>query len=236
MSILTTGRKIDQSGHLIDGSGFTYDSGGRLEELLNHRVSPLFSQPITGEWVFGLVTALEMRGEYERGVGVFAPGNAGPPEHFHPSYDEHFDVLYGDFIFRIDGNERRIGAGEKLVVAKGTPHTFRCVGETHGAAIVETRPAARIGEVIATLFGLAHEGSLTPQGQPKLLQAMVIGSEYVDDTVFTSPPPSIAIPIAKALAPLGRLLGYRPTYPRFAEESYWSARVEQPPRIQPDSA
>jgi hypothetical protein len=77
---------------------------------------------------------------------------------------------------------------------------------------------------------MAHEGTLTPQGQPKLMQAMLIGSEYADDTVFINPPPGIAIPIAKALAPIGRLLGYRPTYPKYAEEAWWSARVEQPKR------
>jgi hypothetical protein len=77
---------------------------------------------------------------------------------------------------------------------------------------------------------MAHEGALTPQGQPKFLQAMVTGSEYADDTVFTKPPPSIVIPMAKALAPIGRLLGYRPTYAKYGEETYWSARVEQPKR------
>jgi hypothetical protein len=60
------------------------------------------------------------------------------------------------------------------------------------------------------------------------MQAMVIGSEYADDTVFTNPPPNITIPVARALAPIGRLLGYRPTYPKYAEESWWNARVEQP--------
>lgn len=228
MSKITTGRRIGQNGQPINATGFDYDSDDRLAQLLSQRKSPLFSQPITGEWVFGLVTSAETRGEFERGVGIFTPGNAGPPEHFHPLYDEHFDILTGDFIFNIDGKERKASAGEQLVVQKGTPHTFRCVGDKHGVTVVETRPAARTGEVISTLFGLAHEGALTPQGQPKLWQAMVIGSEYADDTVFTTPPPNIAIPIAKALAPIGRLLGYRPTYPRFVEESYWGAHVEQP--------
>jgi hypothetical protein len=144
--------------------------------------------------------------------------------------DEHFDIVRGEFIFRINGQERCLGAGEKVTIQKGTPPIFRCIGHIYGVAVVETRPAARTGEVIATLFAMAHEGTLTPQGQPKLMQALVIGSEHADDTVFTTPPPSIAIPIAKTLAPLGRLLGYRPTYPHYAEQSYWDARVEQPNR------
>ena len=214
----------------MDGTGFEYNSDEQLAELLARRISPLFSQPVTGEWVFALISSKETRGEFERGVGVFTPGNAGPPEHFHPTYDEHFDIVQGEFILRIGGEERRARAGEQVLIKKGTPHTFRCVSDRHGVTIVETRPAARTGEVIATLFGMAHEGTLTPQGQPRFLQAMVIGSEYADDTVFTNPPPSIAIPIAKALAPLGRLLGYRPTYAKYLEETFWIAHVEQPAR------
>jgi quercetin dioxygenase-like cupin family protein len=186
------------------------------------------SQPITGEWVFGLVTAKETNGAYERGVGIFPMGNAGPPEHFHPTYDEHFEITQGEFIFRLDGKEQKAVAGDKLVATKGMPHTFRCVGSTHGVIIVETKPAARIGEVISTLFGMAHDGQLTPQGQPKMMHAMVVGSEYADDTVFTNPPPSIAIPMAKMLAPMGRMLGHRATNPKYADPAWWAAHVEQP--------
>lgn len=230
MPTLTTGRTIASNGRPVDGSGFEYESDGPLAELLSQRISPLFSQPVAGEWVFGLVSSAQSGGEFERGVGIFPPGNAGPAEHIHPSYDEYFELLSGEFIFKINGSERKAQAREKLTVPKGTPHTFRCVGNVHGVAIVETRPAARTGEVISTLFGMAHEGKLTPQGQPKLMHAMVIGSEYADDTVFTNPPPAIAIPMAKILGPIARLLGYRATYPKYAEQSFWSTHVEQPER------
>ena len=230
MPTFTTGRTLDQAGHPIDGSGFDYDSSDRLAALLDERASSLFSQPITGEWVFGLNLAKDTQGEFERGVIIFRPGNTGPAEHFHPTYDEHFEILQGEFIFKVDGKERKASAGDKLVVKKGTPHTFRCVGDRCGVVLGETRPAARVGEVNSTLFGMAHEGGLTPQGQPKFLHAMVIGSEYAEDTVFTNPPPSIAIPTAKALAPIGRLLGYRPTDAKYAQEAWWEAHVEQPGR------
>jgi mannose-6-phosphate isomerase-like protein (cupin superfamily) len=228
MPTITMGRKIDGNGRLIDGTGFEYESDERLAELLAQRISPLYSQPITGEWVFGLNTAKDTNGAFERGVGIFTPGNKGPAEHIHPTYAEHFEIVRGEFVFVVDDQEQKASAGQQLIIKKGTPHTFHCVGNRHGVVIVETHPAARTGEVIATLFGMAHEGALSPQGQPKFLQAMVIGSEYADDTVFTNPPPSIAIPLAKALAPLGRLLGYRPTYAKYGTESFWRSRVEQP--------
>ena len=227
MTTLITGRRIVANSP-VDGTGFEYDSEGRLAELLAQRCSPLFSQPITGEWVFGLVTAQTSGGAFERGVGVFPSGNAGPPEHIHPTYDEYFDIVQGEFIFKIDGVERRAQAGEQLVIPIGTPHTFRCVSVGYGVMIVETRPPARIGEVIATLFGMAHEGALTVSGQPKLLQAMVIASEYADDTVFTTPPPAITIPLAKLIAPFARRLGYRATDERYLGELFWRTQVEQP--------
>lgn len=228
MPVLTTGRRLDQLGRPIEGTGFIYTSNGALAQLLAKRISPIYSQPITGEWVFGLATRAQTNGEFERGVGVFPPGNAGPPEHIHPTYDEHFEIIQGEFIFRIDGKERSACSGDSLVVTKGVAHTFRCVGHDHGAIVVETRPGARTGEVIATLFGMAHEGLLTPTGQPKPLHAMVIGSEYADDTIFTAPPPAIAIPIAKLMAPLARALGYRSNDPKYLEEQFWKAHVEQP--------
>jgi quercetin dioxygenase-like cupin family protein len=228
MARMTTGSTLDKQGQPIAGTGFEFESDSRIAELLRQRISPLISQPITGEWVFSLAAASSTGGQSERGVGIFSPGNSGPPEHFHPGYDEHFEVVTGSFIFRIDGQERSVSAGEKVIVPRGVPHTFRCIGDQYGAAIAETRPAARIGEVISTLFAMAHEGKLTPDGKPKLMQAMVIGSEYADDTVFTSPPPAIALFVARLLAPIGRLLGYRPTYPQYREQSYWFARVQQP--------
>ncbi|WP_420630352.1 cupin domain-containing protein [Candidatus Leptofilum sp.] len=228
MTKIITGRTIDQHGNFVDGTGFEFETDSHIAELLDQRISPLFSQPITGEFIFVLVSSADSGGEFERGVGIFPPGNAGPPEHIHPTYDEIFDIVQGDFIFVVDGKEQKAGTGEQVIVPKGMPHTFRCVGAQNGVIVAETRPAARTSSVIATLFGSAHEGRLTPAGQPKFWHAMLIGSEYADDTVFTSPPPSITRPLAKALAPIGRLLGYRAVDPKYLEEAFWRTHVEQP--------
>lgn len=228
MGTVVTGRRIGADGRPVEGTGFAYESDGPLAALLAQRVSPLISQPVTGEFVIGLATSEQTGGAYERGVGIFPSGNAGPPEHFHPLYEESFEIVQGEFIFRIAGKESRVGPGAQFAVPKQTPHTFRCVSEGYGVALVETRPAARIGLVLFTLFGMAHEDLLTTSGQPKLLQAMLIASEYADDTVFVSPPPSVALPMAKALAPLGRMLGYVATNPKYLDEAFWRAHVEQP--------
>ena len=226
--MLTTGRVLDNNRQPINGTGFEYDSEGRLAELISQRISPVYSNPQTGEWVLGLITSDETNGEFERGLGIFHTGNSGPPAHFHPIYDQHFEIVQGEFVFTIAGKEQTVGAGEQIVIEKGTPHTFRCVGDKFGASVVETRPAGKTAQVITTLFGLAHEGKLTLQGNPKFLQAMLIASEFASDTVFTSSFSSIAIPIAKMVAPIARVAGYRVCYDQYEDDSFWYAHVEQP--------
>lgn len=119
-------------------------------------------------------------------------------------------------------------AGGRITIGKGIPHTFRCIDGGFGAVITETRPAARIGEIIPTLFGMAHDDKLTGKGNPGLFQAMAIGGELGSDTVFTSPPPALVSPLTRLLAPLARALGYRATYSRYRDDEFWSERVQQP--------
>jgi mannose-6-phosphate isomerase-like protein (cupin superfamily) len=166
MADVITGRRLEADGQPVERTGFAYDSQGALAELLAQRVSPVYSQPITGEWIFAVVRGEDTGGEFERGVGVFPPGNAGPPAHIHPGYDERFEIIQGEFVFTIDGKDVRFGPGDRSVASMRSTHTFRCVGDQVGAVIAETRPAARTGDVIATLFGMAHAGLLNRRGHP----------------------------------------------------------------------
>ena len=228
MATLTTGQKLNDDGTPIPGTGFEYESDGHVAELLEQRIGPIVSQPITGEWLIPLVDGKENNGEFGRAIVIFAPGNLGPPEHFHPNYVETFEIISGDFVFMVNGKEKRAGPGDKLTVEKGVRHGWRCVGEEYGVVIGEAWPQARIAEVVSTLFGMAHEGKLTKKGQPKFLHAMLIGREYSDDTVFTSPPPFISSFLTMVFAPLARLLGYKATEPRYLENSFWEKHVNQP--------
>ena len=104
------------------------------------------------------------------------------------------------------------------------------IGDDYGFVIAETWPAARMGEVLCTAFGAAHEGKLTKKGRPKFLHAMLIVREYSDDTVFTFPPPFITSFLGMLFSPLARLLGYKSTEPRYLEDSFWEKHVNQPPK------
>lgn len=225
-----TGRRLDADGDPIPGTGFEYDADGPLAEHLHERTTPLFSNPVAGEWTTGLVTPAETEGEYVTGLGVFGAGNEGPPEHYHVGYEESFTVLRGELVVDADGETHHLSPGDEVTVPPETPHGFAVAGDDLAATLTTTRPAARTLDVVRTLYGLAHEGELDDDGQPGLLQAMALASAMADDTVFTSPPPAVTKPLAAVIAPLANRLGYEATYERFEHESFWEQRVEQPER------
>ncbi|MFB6129625.1 MAG: cupin domain-containing protein [Salinigranum sp.] len=228
MSTVTIGRTLDPSGEPIPGTGLDIDADGPTAERLRERTGPLMSNPVTGEWVAGLVTPEETNGEYTVGLGLFSPGNAGPPAHVHVYYEESFHVVEGEFLIVQNGVEHRVSAGDTHAVPPGAEHTFRSVGDAAGAVAVTSTPPSKVRDVISTLFGMAHEGKLNDRGQPGFLQGMVSAAATIDDTVFTSPPPAITRPLARAVAPIARALGYQAVHDRYASEAFWREHVEQP--------
>jgi len=52
------------------------------------------------------------------------PGRPIAGLHLHRSDDEAWIVLEGRLGFRVGDDEREIGAGESLLVTRGTPHTW----------------------------------------------------------------------------------------------------------------
>jgi hypothetical protein len=86
-----------------------------------------------------------------------------------------------------------------------------------------------------TAWGLARDGKATKAGLPKNpLQLVVFANEHKDEVFLTRPP----IPVQKALfavlgllAPVGRLLGYRATYPQSPAEEPAGNGTSAAPRL-----
>jgi quercetin dioxygenase-like cupin family protein len=78
---------------------------------------------------------------------AYASDATGPPPHYHPSQDEHFEVLEGSIAATIDGLQRIFTAGDAFDIPRGTVHTM---GPHDGAARVrwEVRPALRTWEFL----------------------------------------------------------------------------------------
>jgi hypothetical protein len=66
------------------------------------------------------------------------------------------------------------------------------------------------------LFGLANDGKTDRKGRPYALQGALIAQEFADVVEFTHPPRAIQKAAIAVLAPIGKLMGYRPLYDRYA--------------------
>ena len=173
---------------------------------------PSYLNPHTGERITFLATADETGGESTQMEIRVRPGPADwvGPVHFHPSQEEHFQVVAGDPEFLVAGETRRAGPGDEVTVPVRVPHIFRNAGETELVMVSEYRPGLRSVQVFfATFFGLAHDGRVGPSGRPPLLasaQALWATRDYF---VVTSPPPALQQVLFPVLAALARARGYR---------------------------
>jgi quercetin dioxygenase-like cupin family protein len=178
--------------------------------------------PLTGERMTFLKTTAETNGrsfEFE----FVAPPGWTVPEHIHPYQQERTEMVSGELSGRVAGGGFRLLPGEVRVVPSGVVHAWRNPSEEEEARFsVEFSPALNMESGFETAWRLARDGKATKTGLPKNpLQLVVFANEHKDEVFLTRPP----IPVQKALfavlgllAPVGRLLGYRATYPQSAAE------------------
>jgi mannose-6-phosphate isomerase-like protein (cupin superfamily) len=178
------------------------------------RPGQVMENPVSGEdRIVFTKTAQQTGGElFELEVFIRA-GAPGTPEMVHYLQDERFEILSGSLDFRIEGQERRLAAGESLLVPKGTPHNWWNASSEEAHALAEIRPALRSEELFANIYGLCSEkGAL-----PNPLQMAVLLNEHKDEeTYLTKPPLFVQKVMFGVLAPVGRLLGYKAHYPKYS--------------------
>jgi mannose-6-phosphate isomerase-like protein (cupin superfamily) len=182
--------------------------------------APPISNPVTG------VSIGDAPGDGAAEIRL-APGAQGPAEHVHRTTEERFTVEAGGVEFRVDGRTRELGPGAEVRVSPETPHTFRNAGDETARLTVRTVPPNdRLGAVVATLFGLAHDGAVDDEGRPGPLRAAAMAEATLDETYFTGVPYPVQRAFGTAVGPLARLLGYEATEERYLDESFWRARAD----------
>lgn len=172
--------------------------------------------PVTGE-------RIEIR---ERDPGVLrfdyrlAPGGfaIGRLDHTHPYQVEQFRLRSGRLRVRVDGEEWTATEGEQFTIPANTPHTVWNDSRQSVHAVVELRPALDTASFFETTYGLAREGKTNEWGLPGPLQLAVLVDAYADELHLAAAPRSVQLGVAALLAPIGRALGYRASYPRFRSE------------------
>ena len=176
------------------------------------RSGDTLTNPVTGEVIRFVKAAADTGGEYVLVEVVVAPNGAVAAAHVHPYQAETFEILEGEITFQL-GKQRLVAhAGQSIRVAPGVAHKFWNDGETDARFRTEVRPALQFESLVETMFALANDGKTNRKGMPNPLRLAVIAKAHFD-VVRLPFPPAWMQKIGLALgAPLGRLVGYRPTY------------------------
>jgi mannose-6-phosphate isomerase-like protein (cupin superfamily) len=143
-----------------------------------------------------------------------APGKAGALDHINPLFAEHCTVVSGTAEFRLGERRWRAGAGEQAALPAGAVHNFRNAGSDELHVYVEGHPVeghvtVEYREFLDAVF--KRGGPTTSRGLPlNPLRMAVIQARYPDAIYLAAVPRPVQRAATKLLAPLGRMLGYRP--------------------------
>jgi len=170
------------------------------------------TNPVTGETLVFRTTSVDTNGEAVVVETFVEPNGAVAAAHVHPKQEETFEVLAGELEFRLGKRTFVAKAGDRVLVPAGTAHRFRNVGEETAHFVCEVRPALGFERLIETMFTLAEDGKVNKKGMPNPMRLAVIARHHFDDVRLPFPPAWLQRLGLAFGAPLGRLLGYKPTY------------------------
>ena len=186
----------------------------------------VMENPVSGEDRVVFTKTAQQTGGEVFGLEVFIrPGAPGTPVMVHPLQDESFEIVSGSLDFHIGGQERRLEAGESLLIPKGTPHNWWNASDEETHALVELRPALRSEELFANIYGLFNEKGAVPNP----LQMAVLFNEHFNEGRLTKPPLLVQKALFGVLAPVGRLIGYKAHYPKYSGWEPSSGEETSPP-------
>jgi quercetin dioxygenase-like cupin family protein len=169
--------------------------------------------PVTGERLVFKKTAAETDGEYTLFECFVKPNGFVAAAHVHPYQYERFQVIEGSVAFKLNGQELAAEAGDCILVPPGMRHQFWNAGDEEARFACEVRPALDFEQLVETMFALAQDGKTSRRGMPNPLRLAVIARAHFDTVRLPFPPAWIQRVALTLGAPLGRLVGFRATYP-----------------------
>jgi quercetin dioxygenase-like cupin family protein len=139
---------------------------------------------------------------------LWAEPGARVPDHYHPQIEERFEVLEGEFTFKVEGKRQRATPGDRLVVPAGVRHSFENTGTGVARFRAEIEPALTMRQFFEDSAALGRAGKFSGPGRPKGLGGLLAGAElldrYRDIMVVTSPPPFLQRVLNPLLARIER--------------------------------
>jgi hypothetical protein len=121
-------------------------------------------------------------------------------------------VIEGTLGLKRGKEKVTLGRGEVAVVEPGTTHRFWNAGEDEVTFVCEVRPALQFESLLETMFALAEDGKTNRKGMPNPLRLAVIARAHFGTVRLPHPPAWVQRAGLVLAAPLGRALGYGPTY------------------------
>ena len=167
--------------------------------------------PVTGERITFHKTSRDTGGEYVLIEAAVAPAG-GVASHVHPYQTEEFEILAGSVEFRQDGDKLVVHEGDSVTVEPGTIHRFKNVGADEARFTAKVSPALEFESFLETMFALAADGKTNKKGMPNPLRLAVIANAHFDDVRLPFPPVWMQRAGLAMGAPIGRMLGFTPTY------------------------
>ena len=167
---------------------------------------------VTGERIVFRETSRENGGARVVFDTDVQPGGFAAAAHVHPNQEERFQIISGQLDVDLGDKKVRLGPGEAVTITRGTGHRFGNVGDHDVHFRAEIRPALQFERLLATMFALAQDGKTNQKGLPNPLRLAVIAQAHFDTVQLPYPPVLIQRLGLSFAAPLGRLLGWGPTY------------------------
>jgi mannose-6-phosphate isomerase-like protein (cupin superfamily) len=145
----------------------------------------------------------------------FAPG---PPKHVHENLDETFEIANGELTIWVNGEIKKLHAGEKLFVPKGTPH--QPYNET--ADTIYSKGTFAFPEKFAfhleQIYGYMDKNPDFAKSPKTMLQMALSQSAGFDSYIVEGPPVFVQKTMGYIMAPMARLLGYKSYYKEFDQK------------------
>jgi quercetin dioxygenase-like cupin family protein len=182
-----------------------------------------FENPVTNEKMVFDKTGRDTNGTLLAIEFFIKPGmGKGFSAHFHPYFDERFEIIAGSARYRLGKDERIAEAGDEFVLPRGIPHVHPW---NVGSDDLHYRKTTQLDkpdlqwlleteEFFESLYAFAQQGKIGNDGLPKnLLQKVVVVQALQPHTYAAGIPIWIQRLVFGFLAAIGRAVGYKSYYP-----------------------
>jgi mannose-6-phosphate isomerase-like protein (cupin superfamily) len=134
------------------------------------------------------------------------------PEHFHPSLEEHWEVLEGSVRVKLAGEWRDLTTDDgPVLVARGVRHELRNSSGARAHLQCQVLPAGDLEAFLTESARAAREGLYNRHSLPTSLRGAGWIAQFAlrfrHETVMCSPPPAVqrvVLPLLARIAPTPR--------------------------------